>query len=320
MIRAYACGENALSLADRSAIDDGWIWLDLFNPTPEEEQLLESRLGIDIPTQEEMREIEVSSRLYREDGGYFMTATVLTRVEVGDTETDELTFVLVKGRLITVRYIALKPLDEFVLRASKPQCGINQGVDTMIGLLDSMINRAADALELVAKHIDTTSKIVLNPAETSANRDYKNHIRRIGQMADLASRCSESLVSMERVATFLALAIEEQKLGKETRGRARAAVRDAQSLVQHASFLSDKLSFLLEATLGMIGIEQNTIIKIFSVAAVVFLPPTLIASIYGMNFEFMPELHWRFGYPLAMVMMVISALVPLWWFKKRGWL
>lgn len=322
MIRTFVCADNSLKLCDAAAsrVCEGWVWLDLHSPTSEEKQLIGRELGLDIPTEEEMQEIEVSSRLYREDGAHFMTATVLTRVELGASESAVLTLVLHKERLITVHYAPIRALELFVGRAAKPNSAILRGMDALLGVLDSMVNRTADALELTGAHEERTSQAILNPVEGKADRDYQGHIQRIGQMGDLTSRCRESLASIERVATFLVLTIEEERLGKDLRARARAVVRDARSLIDHASFMAGKINFLLDATLGMVNIEQNTIIKIFSVAAVVFLPPTLIASVYGMNFHSIPELSWPYGYPLAIVLMVLSALLPLWWFKKRGWL
>lgn len=324
MIRAFTSQNGQLQLLPdslREVLAREWVWIDLVEPTTDEEDALEKILGIDIPTQEEMSEIEMSNRLYRELGSNFMTATVLTRVELEHSESAPLTFVITNGRLITVRYASVRPLDLYVTRACKYDSGIQRGLDVMLGILESIINRTADALEHVASKIDATSRAVLNPTDDhSADPDYQTHIRRIGQMGDLASRCRESLVSINRLISFFTATIEEERVGREVRARARAVASDTQSLTDHASFLANKLNFLLDATLGMLSIEQNSIIKIFSVAAVIFLPPTLVASIYGMNFSFMPELRWHLGYPWALGLMLVSAVLPFWYFKRRRWL
>jgi len=145
-------------------------------------------------------------------------------------------------------------------------------------------------------------------------------LRRLGRTEDLTSKVQESLLSIGRVVTFLSQTTGEAKVTKDQRTRVKTLYRDAHSLSEHAGFLAHKSNFLLDATLGLINIEQTAIIKIFSVAAVVFLPPTLVASIYGMNFEWIPELHWRFGYFWGLALMVGSAVLPYWFFKRRGWL
>ena len=148
-------------------------------------------------------------------------------------------------------------------------------------------------------------------------------IERIGEEGDFVSKMRESLVSIGRAVAFMQ-AVEDQarenKQVKENKARIKILQRDIVSLTDHATFLSGKISFLLDAVLGLISIEQNGIIKIFSVAAVVFLPPTLVASIYGMNFAFMPELQWQFGYPFAILLMIMSAVLPYYYFKGKGWL
>ena len=156
--------------------------------------------------------------------------------------------------------------------------------------------------------------------EPSISRDYQEILKRIGRKGDLNSKSRESLVSIGRLLSFVTQKLDSRPVDPQVKAQLATIAHDAHALTDHASFLSNKINFLLDATLGMINIEQNAIIKIFSVAAVVFLPPTLIASIYGMNFRLMPELGWHLGYPLALVLMVISAILPWWYFKRRGWL
>lgn len=292
------------------------VWIDLLSPTQDEERQLEGRLGIDIPTREEMEEIEVSSRLYVEEGAVFMTATLPARTDTDDLLMGPVTFVLTGAKLITVRYHEPRAFTTFPQRAEKVSLGCTNGEAVLIALLEATVDRLADILERVQRDVDEISRGIFQ--EGGGKQDLNKVLHRIGRKGDLGSHLRDSLVSLQRLAGFFGQTAQQSD--KELRGRVKTLARDVQSLTDHASYLSAKITFLLDATLGMISIEQSNIIKIFSIAAGVFLPPTLIASIYGMNFVHMPELDWRYGYPLAFALMLASALVPFWWFKRRGWL
>jgi magnesium transporter len=300
------------------------VWADLINPTPEEDAAVERYLSLSLPTRAEMAEIELSDRLYHEDGADFMTMTALSSVEADEPLKTPITFILKGAALVTVRYADPKSFHHFALRAQRPNIvASTTGEQVMLGLIEAIIDRTADALERVGDEIDTISRGVFRTHGTEAmkSHDLQGAIERIGRKGDLLTMIQESLVSLGRVIAYhSALDLNQKRLSKESRQRARLIQRDATSLGDHASFLSNKVTFLLEATLGLINLEQNQIIKIFSVAAVVFLPPTLVASIYGMNFSLMPELHLPFGYPLALGLMVLSAILPYLYFKRRGWL
>jgi magnesium transporter len=297
------------------------VWIDLFEPTDSEEAILEQRLGIDVPTREEMQEIEVSSRLYVEDESAFMTATLPARTDSDDLLMGPVTFVLAGDKLITVRYHEPRAFRTFPQRAEKVSLGCTNGIGVLNALLEATVDRLADILERAEREVDAISHEIFRVEDPSARRerDLNRVLQLIGRKGDLSSNIRDSLLSLARVAGFLAQLLA-QRDDKNSRGRVKTLARDVQSLADHSSFLSQKITFLLDATLGMISIEQSNIIKIFSVATGVFLPPTLIASIYGMNFAYMPELHWRWGYPFAGVLMLLSALLPCWWFRRRGWL
>jgi magnesium transporter len=301
---------------------DGVVWIDLSAPTNEEEAMMESRLAIDIPTREDMEEIEISSRLYYEDGNAFMTATVPAKTETDDLLMSPVTFVLTNERLITIRYHEPRAFQTFPQRAEKVNLGCTNGEAVLIALLEAIIDRLADVLERVQREIEAISRNIFQRpgAKPAKSQGLQEMLQEIGRKGDLTSNVRESLFTLHRVATFLGQIVTQRKSDKEIRARVKTLSRDAASLTDHSSSLSQKVTFLLDATLGMISIEQNSIIKIFSVAASVFLPPTLIASIYGMNFDLMPELNWRFGYPFAFGIMVLSAILPFWYFKRRGWL
>jgi magnesium transporter len=301
------------------------VWFDLLNPTPEEDREVEQRLGITIPSRAEMEEIELSSRLYTEDGAEFMTMVALTNLDAEEPSKTPITFILKKPALVTVRYAEPKPFLAYATRATRPgMVPCQSGEQVMFGIIEAMIDRDADALERAGNEIDGISRDVFRTHERKANkrqRSLSSIIEQIGRKEDLLTMIQESLVSITRLVSYHNVVdAAVSKAGKDSRTQMKAIQRDALSLGDHARALSDKLTFLLDATLGLINLEQNQIIKLFSVAAVVFLPPTLVASIYGMNFHFMPELSWPLGYPFALGLMVLSAILPYLYFKRKGWL
>lgn len=330
MIRTFANSANRfVQTGDSLEHLDGAVWVDILEPGKDEETAVERALGIDVPTMEEMSEIEVSSRLYTEEGAAFMTAMMLSRTDGDNVLLSPITFILKGEQLITVRYAEPRSIDTFIARCQKGPAFSADAVVT--GLLEGLIERIGDVLERTGHELDDLSDLIfaLNvPApepgkKKSAKtkpRNFQSVLEQIGRKGDLLSKLRESLVSFQRLLAFGAEIAASRKPGKEYEGRIRTLSRDVQSLSDHSTFLTQKINFLLDATLGMINIEQTGIIKIFSVAAVVFLPPTLIASIYGMNFSHMPELSWSFGYPMAIGLMILSAIVPYQFFKWRGWL
>lgn len=331
MISGYAVSEGKLRLlTDLAAEKAAAVWVDLLRPSKEEERAVETALGIEAPTREEMQEIEISSRLYVENDIPYMTALVLSHTDSDDVKISPVTFALAAGRLLTIRYEEPRVFASFVTHAQKAAIGCVSAELVFVGLLEAIIDRLADVLERATADIDRISIDVFEKPtpQPRKSRDFKKLIAEVGRKGDLASKIRESLVSLERLFGFAVLHIAERapddpagrRIEKEVRARLKTLSRDAHSLTEHVSFVSQKISFVLDGTLGMINIEQNAIIKIFSIAAAAFLPPTLIASIYGMNFHAMPELDWRFGYPLAIGLMLLSGLLPLLYFKRKGWL
>lgn len=323
MLTIYECREGKLKVqTGLPRITEEAVWLDLVNPTPDEEEKVERSLKIDVPTREEQQEIEVSSRLYQEAGSYFMTATLLYQAGMPEAKTTPVSFILAGTRLVTVRYAEPRAFAIFAARCNRQETDLGKGTSVLIGLLDTIIDRLADFIEHIQGQVETLSHSVFEAKGEVAARQRRFDVllQSIGREGEVASKARESCHSLGRLLTFLVFAVNERKEGKPVQSRVRAAVRDVNSLTDHATFLSGKIIFLLDATLGMIQIQQNDIIKIFSVAAVVFLPPTLIASIYGMNFQIMPELQWLFGYPFALALMVLFAVLPYIYFKHKGWL
>ncbi len=336
MLRSFERLDNHLTLTNDTAggnargdgpgTDTGsTVWLDLLEPTADESAHVEELAGIALPTRAEMEEIELSDRLYQENGAEFMTATTLTSLDDDDPVKSPITFILKDSLLVTIRYCDPKPFAAFSARAQKANgMACTSGEMAMLGILEAIIDRMADVLERIGNDIDLVSREVFRSRTANATKKTRNLqalIEQIGRKGDFLTATRESLVSISRlVAYHAALDTSRGRSSKETRQRLKLIQRDAAFLGEHASFLSGKITFLLDATLGLINLEQSQIIKIFSVAAVVFLPPTLVASIYGMNFEIMPELKWDFGYPFAIALMILSAAMPYLYFKRRGWL
>jgi magnesium transporter len=314
--------ERQMVAADGDVPEDA-VWIDLVNPVPGEDKLVERRVGVAIPTREEMQEIEVSSRLYVENGARFMTATLMCQSDTAAPRHAAVTFILSGHKLVTVRYDEPRP---FMIISNKlaRSCPPNvKGETVLMDLLDAIIDRAADILERIGAEVDTLSRDIFEPEDGGAStrtRSYNDILKAIGARGDLTSKVRESLVSIGRVLLFLSNEAENMRWPKDTRSQLQSMRRDVQSLSDHATYLSNKITFLLDAMLGVVQIEQNNVIKIFSVAAVVLMPPTLIASIYGMNFKHMPELDWQIGYPLALLAMLIVGFVPFLWFKWKKWL
>ena len=325
MLSAYVPRGTSLErqvIEETGPVPDGAVWFDLVTPTLPEDKLLERALGIAVPTREEMQEIEVSSRLYVENGARYMTATLMCQSDTTTPKTTPVTFILAGRKLVTVRYDEPKPFTLISNKLARSCTPTVSGKSIMMDLLDAVIDRAADILERAGADIDRASHDIFEPEGRRINRTitYRFILRTIGRKGDLTSKVRESLVSIGRLVLFLANEADAMKWPKEMRSQLKSMQRDVQSLSDHVTYLGNKVTFLLDAMIGMMGIEQNNIIKIFSVAAVVLMPPTLVASIYGMNFKHMPELDWTFGYPLALLLMLVAAILPYWFFKWRRWL
>lgn len=296
-------------------LPDGAVWLDLISPTRDEELAVERALSMQVPTREEMAAIEASSRLYRQGAATYLTADLLYHTDAPLPLTGPVTFILSNGPLVTVRYTeprAFKLLGEKLDR-EPDLCG--GPVLVLLNLFEAIVDRMADVIQRTSVEVESVSDDIFTPGHTN----YERAITRLGQAQHASARISDSLTGIERAMTFLLLDERIEKDG-EAREHLRTLSRDIQSLQAHIAGIGHSVSFQLNAALGLINIEQSGIIKIFSVAAVAFMPPTLIASIYGMNFVHMPELQQPAAYPLVIGAMIISAILPLWYFKRKGWL
>ncbi|MDE2379759.1 magnesium transporter CorA family protein [Bradyrhizobium sp.] len=307
---------------DLSALPDNAVWIDLVNPTAGEDKAVERLAGIAIPTREDMQEIEISSRLYIENGARYMTATLMCHSDTDMPRTTAVTFILGDHRLVTVRYDQPKPFALVEAKLARSCAPAISGEMVLMELLDAVIDRCADILERCGAEVDQVSHDIFEPESERHGhaKRYSQILIAIGRKGDLTSKVRESLVSIGRIVTFLSAVVEGVKWSKDMREQLKTMQRDVGSLTDHASYLSNKITFVLDAMLGVVNLEQNNIIKLFSVMAVVLMPPTLIASIYGMNFKVMPELEWVHGYPMALLMMLAAAIVPYYLFKLKKWL
>ena len=299
----------------------GVVWTDFDHPTAEEERGLEEVLGVDLPTREEMAEIESSSRIYSENGALFLTASLLSGSETERPVLAPVTFVLHPTRLVTIRYHTPSAFRSFVAHAGRSRAGISEPLSLLMALLEAVVDRLADVLEREAKALDGIATTVFGTDPTKRNKPgaLRAVIGRIGQRGELNAQIRDSLASLDRIAGHLAQYPGKPGFSAEVKEQAQTLVADVRSLTEYAGGMSGRIAFLLDATLGLVNLEQNDIIKFFSVVAVVFLPPTLVGTVYGMNFADMPELTQPWGYPAALGAMLVSAVVPYLWFKWRGW-
>jgi magnesium transporter len=325
MFSVFIPSESSLKKAvvdDLSALQENAVWIDLVKPTAAEDRAVERLAGIAVPTREDMQEIEISSRLYIENGARYMTATLMCNSDTDMPRTTAVTFILAGHRLVTVRYDEPKPFALVEHKLARSCAAAITGEMVLMELLDAVIDRCADILERCGAEIDQVSHDIFEPESERHGqaKRYSQILIAIGRKGDLTSKVRESLVSIGRLVTFLSAVMEGVKWSKDMREQLKTMQRDVASLTDHASYLSNKITFVLDAMLGVVNLEQNNIIKLFSVMAVVLMPPTLIASIYGMNFRVMPELQWENGYAYALVSMVLAAVLPYLLFRWKKWL
>jgi magnesium transporter len=301
-----------IQAAEPDELSQDAVWIDLVEPTPEERAQVMQCYGVRLPAAEDMDEIEATARFFMDDDGLHIHSFFLHDFE--DTPANiTVAFVLKDGRLFTLHEEDLATIRLFRLRARSRTSTLANAMSILLAMFATKVDRLADILESVYTSLESASVKVLRQHE----KDLQALLTDMAQYEDISGKARLSLLDTQRALSFV---LRNMKLHEEQVEQARDVLRDVDSLLPHTAFLFDKVNFLMGAIQGFINIEQNRIIKIFSVAAVVFLPPTLVASIYGMNFHFMPELSWRFGYPLAIMLVILSGFSPYWYFKRRGWL
>ena len=316
MLMAFSLNKGALEqIAINAATDLGSevIWVDLINPTEEERDWLRIAYAQEFPTIDDLYEIEASSRFYENEYGLHISSYFLNYAD-NNPGNISAAFVFNGDRLFTLREEELAAFRLFRMRGRKGLVNINNSKSILLGLFETKVENLADILERIHADLEETSQQVLGNAE---NDDMESVLTDLARQEDVNGKVRISMMDLQRM---LYLLLRAGILNAEQSERLRDIIRDSESLIAHSSFLFDKIKFLLDTTLGFINVNQNKIIKIFSVASVMFLPPTMIASVYGMNFELMPELKWHLGYPFGLSLMVISAVLPFWYFRRRGWL
>ena len=325
MLRVFGpdCSPSPINADGQAVLPAGAIWIDLLEPTHAEEALAERLVGTNIPTREELSEIEPSSRLYQKRGMVFLTMSVLHGVVAGDPDSDPVGFILTDQYLVSVRYIDPKPFIIFAEHLyAEPELAADSHT-VFVRLLDAIVDRLADEFEVAGRDIETISRHVFKRQAHRAARNPELRLEavlmRIGKAQMLLAKLRETAVSTTRLLTFLSSIAALEKDPPNHR-HVDSLIADTRALSDHSNFLGDNLTFLLDASLGLISLEQNNVMKIFSIFAVVFMPPTLIAGVYGMNFEHMPELKWLFGYPFALTLILASAILPMWYARRKGWL
>ena len=292
------------------------IWVDLTDPTDEERDWVRSIYGVTLPDEDEVKDIEASARYYEADNGdLHLRSDFLLEEDEGESRVVTVAFILAKELLFSVHNDDLPVFRLVRLRARSRPGSIGDFKDVLLDLYATDVEYSADALEGIYLNLEEVSRSVLQ--KEFSDQDAAESLSAMAREEDLNGRIRRNMMDTRRAVSFL---MRGRLLNSDQFDDARQILRDIESLDGHTAFLFDKINFLMDATVGFININQNKIIKIFSVASVAFLPPTLIASIYGMNFRILPELDWSLGYPLALVLMIISAVTPFWYFRRRGWL
>jgi len=311
---------------ERERLPSDVVWIDLLQPKQEEIGFVERITGLTVPTLDELSEIESSSRLRSRDGALYMSAPLIYRPEPDQPISTPVGFVLTRDRLITVRFAELPSFARFTDRTFPCDGPRMTSASIFTELLEAVVDRLADALEHSATELDTLSHRLFRKGPTGplsrrrsvGETDLRVILRRVGHNGDLASKIRDSLHGMARIVPYVSTLAAEW-LPAEIKPRLETLRQDVVSLSDYDSHLVNKVQLLLDATLGLINIDQNNMIKVLAIVSIVGVPPTLVASMYGMNFKNMPELDWAWGYPYGLTVIALSAIIPLLWFKWRGW-
>ena len=320
-------GMKKQTLDPGDPIPETATWIDLNAPGPQERRQVEEHLGILLPSTETTSEIEHSSRYYQRSGVTFTTLPILWRVDTPHPELTNLTLIRLPTCLLTLHYGAPQALISFQHAVARNKDAARSADSVAMGLLEMIIDRLADIVERIGRDLTQISQAVFRPEPNKPRRQRRRHeidleeiIRQLGRLDDLLSMSQQQVAGLQRAMAFWDLILRDEKKRSEIRTRIRTQARDLASIGEYTASLSSKASFLLDATLGLINLGQTRIVNMLSIVATIFLPPTLIASAYGMNFQFMPELNSPWGYPIALLAMLASALLPLWIMRRNGWM
>jgi magnesium transporter len=323
-----APGERPADLATAN-LAANVTWIDLLKPEPDEVAFVKRTTGLDVPSIEDLSEIESSSRLRHQNGAIYLSAPLIYRGADSDHRlTTPVGFVLTRERLITIRFEDITSFKTFSARDLAGESDPLSSAAVFAGLMDAIADRLADVLENIAAELDELShRLFHTPATEPISRrpparesaDLRIILRRVGNSGDIASKIRDSLLGIGRIVPYV-LSLAGDWLPTEIKPRLDTVRQDVVSLSDYDAHILNKVQLLLDATLGLINVEQNNIIKVLTIVSVVGIPPTLVASMYGMNFKNMPELDWSWGYPYGLALILLSAILPVAWFKWRGWI
>jgi magnesium transporter len=318
MLRMFKVQGNSLR-EDKTQEDDmrlamnTALWIDAHEPSDDEREALNGFLRAELPESDDVEEIEFSARYFQDNSGIHVHSLFLAPGESGRHNTVTVAFILQDKRLITVREGDQADFRLLRMRARAGQVHVSSSQDLLVTILEQKVENLADVLEDIHRKLEDVSHMVLEDTDA----ELEDAIDRLAKLEDSNGKVRLCLMDTQRSISFLQRHLRESFELQET---AREIKRDVDTLMSHTAFLFDKINFLMDSTQGFINIEQNQIIKIFSIAAMVFLPPTVVASAYGMNFDFIPHSQWRYGFEVAVFLMVLSAVLPYWYFKRKDWL
>ena len=289
------------------------LWIDAHEATDEERDELNTFLRAELPESDDVEEIEFSARYFQDGSGIHVHSLFLAPGESGRHSTATVAFILQDRRLITVREDDQADFRLLRMRSRAGQVHVSSPQDLLVTIFEQKVENLADALEDIHRKLEEVSRMVLEDTEA----ELEDAIDRLAKLEDSNGKIRLCLMDTQRSISFVQRHLRESFEWQET---AREIKRDVDTLMSHTAFLFDKINFLMDSTQGFINIEQNQIIKIFSIAAMVFLPPTVVASAYGMNFEYIPHTDWKYGFVVAVLLMLLSAILPYWYFKRKDWL
>jgi len=324
VLRVYRDSKNRFYDENHQDLPDEIIWIDLLNPTAEEKSLVEKRAGVHIPTIDALNEIESSSRLAVDRGTIALSTPVVAQGDGPDAFLSPVGFILTKSFVVSIRFAELASFDSVAKRIRRAD-ELRSSAGVFIALLESFVDRGADVLERLGSDLDKVSRSVFRGDVSKrkhavrSNKSLRRVLSTVGATGDRLSLARDALMGLGRIAQFVAT-LQKDWFEHEFKARLGAVSKDIGSLHEYEGQLSNKVQFLLDAVLGFITIEQNDLFKVLTIVSVVGIPPTLVAGIYGMNFKLMPELAWQWGYPFGLAMILLSAVLPIAWFKWRGWL
>jgi magnesium transporter len=299
------------------------IWIDLLNPTKEETTFVELRTKVRVPSIEMLSEIETSSRLAVDHGVVYLSIPAVAEGDTADAYLSPTGFILTNSVLVTIRFAPLSTFDAITKQVGQDET-LQSSAAVFTALLEAMVDRGADVLERLGADLNKVSKTVFrgDPSRPKhvvrSNNVMRRALTTVGTTGDRLALARDALLGIGRIAPFV-LSLRQDWITPEFEARLEAVTKDIVSLNDYEAHLSSKVQFLLDAILGFITIQQNDLFKVLTIVSVVGIPPTLVAGIYGMNFKYMPELNWAGGYPFGLAVIVLSGLIPLAWFKWRGW-